>query len=74
MNPFSQAKTHDTNGEFIKTWLPELKEVPTSILHSEDKLRKALSKGGKFAELDYPVPMVEHKAARELAIAEFKKQ
>lgn len=74
MNPFSQAKTHDTNGEFIKTWLPELKEVPTSILHSEDKMRKALSKGGKFANLDYPVPMVEHKAARELAIAEFKKQ
>lgn len=74
MNPFSQAKTHDTNGEFIKTWLPELKEVPTSVLHSEDKLRKALSKDGKFAELDYPVPMVKHKEARELAIAEFKKQ
>ena len=73
MNPFSQGKTHDTNGEFIKTWLPELKEVPASILHSEDKLRKALSKGGKFTNLDYPVPMVEHKAARELAIAEFKK-
>lgn len=73
MNPFSQAKTHDPDGIFIKTWLPELKEVPTSILHSEEKLRKALSKGGKFANLDYPVPMVEHKKARELAIAEFKK-
>ncbi|MEN6671188.1 FAD-binding domain-containing protein [Psychrobacter sp. B38] len=73
MNPFSQGKTHDTNGEFIKTWLPELKNVPTSILHSEDKLRKALSKDGKFADLDYPAPMVEHKKARKLAIAEFKK-
>ena len=73
MNPFSQGKTHDSEGTFIKTWLPELKDVPTSILHSEDKLRKALSKDGKFADLDYPVPMVEHKKARELAIAEFKK-
>ena len=73
MNPFSQAKTHDSEGTFIKTWLPELKHVPTTILHSEEKLRKALSKGGKFANLDYPVPMVEHKKARELAIAEFKK-
>jgi len=73
MNPFSQAKTHDANGAFIKTWLPELKSIPTNVLHSEDKLRKALSKGGQFADLDYPVPIVEHKKARQLAIAEFKK-
>lgn len=74
MNPFSQGKSHDPEGLFIKTWLPELKEVPASILHSEDKMRKQLAKGGKFADIDYPVPMVEHKAARQLAIAEFKKQ
>ncbi len=73
MNPFSQAKSHDTDGIFIKTWLPELKDVPASILHSEDKMRKELAKGGKFAKVDYPLPMVEHKTARQLAIAEFKK-
>lgn len=74
MNPFSQGKTHDPEAVFIKTWLPELKDIPASILHSEDKMRKALAKGGKLAKTDYPVPMVEHKAARQLAIAEFKKQ
>jgi len=74
MNPFSQAKSHDADALFIKTWLPELKDVPSSILHSEDKMRKALTKGGQFADTAYPVPMVEHKAARQLAIAEFKKQ
>ncbi|MDN5693821.1 MAG: deoxyribodipyrimidine photo-lyase [Psychrobacter sp.] len=74
MNPFSQAKSHDADALFIKTWLPELKDVPSSILHSEDKMRKALTKGGQFADIAYPVPMVEHKAARQLAIAEFKKQ
>ena len=73
MNPFSQAKAHDSDAIFIKTWLPELKPIPISILHSEDKMRQALAKGGKFANIDYPVPMVEHKAARLLAIAEFKK-
>lgn len=36
-------------------------------------MRKALAKDGKLAKTDYPVPMVEHKAARQLAIAEFKK-
>ena len=73
MNPFSQGKSHDAKGEFIKTWLPELKDVPVSTLHSEDKMRKALKKGGEFADIDYPVPMVEHKEVRKLAIAEFKK-
>ena len=74
MNPFSQAKSHDADALFIKTWLPKLKDVPSSILHSEDKMRKALTKGGQFAYIAYPVPMVEHKVARQLAIAEFKKQ
>lgn len=73
MNPFSQGASHDTQGEFIKTWLPELKEVPASILHSEDKMRKALKKGGNLQKIDYPLPMVAHKEARERAIAEFKK-
>ncbi|AAZ18293.1 deoxyribodipyrimidine photo-lyase type I [Psychrobacter arcticus 273-4] len=74
MNPFSQAKTHDSDGIFLKTWLPELEPIPASILHSEDKMRKALSKNGAFADIDYPIPMVEHKLARQLAIAEFKKE
>lgn len=72
MNPFSQGKTHDPEAIFIKTWLPELKPIPATILHSEDKMRKELSKSGKFAMTDYPKPMVKHKEARLLAIAEFK--
>lgn len=74
MNPFSQAKSHDPDGVFIKTWLPELKDIPASILHSEDKMRKELAKIGLFAKINYPTPMVEHKAVRLLAIAEFKKE
>lgn len=74
MNPFSQANTHDPKALFIKTWLPELKEVPSSILHNEDKMRKELAKVGKFVDVDYPAPMVEHKSVRKLAIAEFKKE
>ena len=73
MNPFSQGSSHDPKAQFIKTWLPELKDVPASILHSEEKLRKQLSKGGKFADIDYPQPIVKHKDARLAAIAEFKK-
>jgi len=74
MNPFSQANTHDPKAIFIKNWLPELKDIPNSILHNEDKMRKELAKGGKFADVDYPAPMVEHKSVRKLTIAEFKKE
>lgn len=74
MNPFSQAKSHDPDATFIKTWLPGLKDVPASILHREDKMRKELADGGKFSDIDYPLPMVEHKVARESAIAAFKSE
>lgn len=72
MNPFSQAKTHDKEAVFIKTWLPELKDIPTSVLYDEAKLRQALSKKGRFADVNYPQPMVEHKQARIYAIEQFK--
>lgn len=72
MNPFSQAKTHDKDAIFIKTWLPELKDIPASVLHDEAKLRQALSKKGSFAQVDYPQPMVDHKQARLYAIEQFK--
>ncbi|WP_438012785.1 cryptochrome/photolyase family protein [Psychrobacter raelei] len=72
MNPFSQAKTHDKDAIFIKSWLPELKDLPANILHDENKLRKALSKQGAFAHVNYPLPMVEHKQARRYAIEQFK--
>lgn len=72
MNPFSQAKTHDKDAIFIKTWLPELKDIDANTLHDEAKLRKALSKKGAFAHVNYPLPMVEHKKARLYAIAQFK--
>ena len=72
MNPFSQAKTHDKEAIYIKTWLPELKDIPTKVLHDEAKLRQALSKKGSFAHVNYPQPMVEHKQARLYAIEQFK--
>ncbi len=69
MNPFSQSKTHDKDAIFTKTWLPELSNVPANILHDETKLRKYLTKN---PNIDYPMPIVEHKQARLRAIEQFK--
>jgi deoxyribodipyrimidine photo-lyase len=32
-NPVKQSQNHDSNGVFIKQWLPELANVPTAFIH-----------------------------------------
>ncbi len=32
-NPVKQGKDHDPEGEFIREWLPELKNIPTHFIH-----------------------------------------
>ena len=85
MNPFSQGKSHDKDALFIKKWLPELADVPAEVLHSEAKLNKAFGDNGEqkkqdknkqqdnpYSDIDYPAPIVDHKAARQHTIATFK--
>jgi deoxyribodipyrimidine photo-lyase len=53
-NPASQAKKFDPEGEYIRTWLPELRSVDTEYLVT-----------GKIPEeerdaCDYPAPLVDH--------------
>lgn len=37
-NIINQAKRYDPSGEFVKLWLPELKEVPPEKVHQPDTL------------------------------------
>lgn len=67
-NPLSQSEKCDPNGEYIRHWLPELRGVKGAAVH--DPFNR-LSRG-EFEKLDYPKPIVEHKAARERAMARFK--
>lgn len=54
-NPASQAQKYDPEGEYIRTWLPELSSIDTEYLVT-----------GKIPESDrdragYPAPIVDHK-------------
>lgn len=69
MNPFSQAKNHDVDAIFIKTWVPELVDIPAHILHDEKKLTAYLTAN---PHIDYPLPMVDLKISRAKAIDIFK--
>jgi len=63
-NPITQGEKFDPEGEFIKQWIPELKEVPQKWIH------KPWESG---LDLDYPAPIVEHAEARKRALAAFDK-
>ncbi|STI19033.1 deoxyribodipyrimidine photolyase, FAD-binding [Escherichia coli] len=54
-NPITQAK-FDREGEFIRRWLPELRDVPGKAVHEPWKWAQ---KAG--VKLDYPQPIVDHK-------------
>ncbi|MCL2913525.1 deoxyribodipyrimidine photo-lyase [Shewanella corallii] len=63
-NPLSQSEKFDPEGKFIRKFLPQLASVSSRKLHTADIVGADL-----FAsELDYPAPIVDHKAARLRAL------
>lgn len=66
-NPWLQGKKFDTEGAYIRRFVPELKNAPLQRLHEPP------SDGLFTGNADYPAPMVDHRRAKEKAIAEFKK-
>lgn len=72
-SPIRQSQRFDEKGEFIKKYLPVLKDVPERFIHepwkmSEEEQEKASCIIGK----DYPEPAVDHSIQRKRAIAMFK--
>ena len=69
-NPILQGEKFDKDGNYVKKWIPELKNVPKKYLHKpwEFKDENILKLG-----LDYPSPIVIHEEARVKALNAFKK-
>ncbi len=65
-NPYAQGKKFDSEGEYIRRWIPELRGIDPKILHDEAKLSKA--------ELNsYPRPVVAQKSSSQKALEYFRK-
>ena len=58
-NPTTQAKRFDPNGDFVRTWVPELAHLSGSAIHEPWRAKEAG---------DYPPPIVDHAEQRAAAL------
>jgi deoxyribodipyrimidine photo-lyase len=65
-NPVTQSKKFDPKGSFIRRYLPQLDKIPDKFIHTP-----WLMPGADAPELDYPMPVVQHDAAREKTLARY---
>lgn len=68
-NPWLQSKTHDKECEYIKEWVPELKNVDNKDIHNWAHACTF----DKYKGINYPAPIVDHSTQR-LKITKLFKQ
>jgi deoxyribodipyrimidine photo-lyase len=64
LNPWTQGARFDPDGEYVKKWVPELRNVPAKLLFEPPASGERLAAG-------YPAPIVDHARAREKALELF---
>tara|TARA_B100001248_G_scaffold156273_1_gene117627 strand:- start:2527 stop:3930 length:1404 start_codon:yes stop_codon:yes gene_type:complete len=69
-NPILQGEKFDKEGDYVKKWVPELKNIEKKYIHKPWEIKDSNNfKLGK----DYPFPIVKHETARKKALSAFKK-
>ena len=69
-NPVTQGEKFDPHGNYTRRWVPELKDMPDQWLFKPWKApAEVLRKARVELDKDYPRPIVDHKEARESALA-----
>ncbi|WP_135805390.1 cryptochrome/photolyase family protein [Halorussus marinus] len=69
-NPMTQGERHDPDAEYIKRYVPELRDAPPDEIHSWHELSDA--ERDRIAPA-YPEPIVDHADRRERAIEMFER-
>ena len=64
-NPTLQGRKFDPNGAYVRRWIPEIADLPVSLVHEPWKVTTGDAGG-------YPAPVVDHAVARRRALDAFK--
>ncbi|MCB0694089.1 MAG: DASH family cryptochrome [Lewinellaceae bacterium] len=61
-NPWSQGQKYDSEGCYVKQWVPELKDIPASYIHQPESIPEDLAEELGFCPgRDYPVSFTGEK-------------
>lgn len=73
-NPMSQGEKFDSDGAYVRHWIPELASLPDKFIHRPWELGELELAGfGVVLGKDYPHPVIGHAAGRARALAAFEK-
>ncbi len=72
-NPTLQSKKFDADGDYIRTWVPELKNIPEKYIHEPVKYADKVLEYGVTIGKDYPYPIVNHDEMRKKYLSLHKK-
>lgn len=65
-NPYRQSELHDKDCEYIKKWIPELKDVPAKDIHNWE------TEWEKHKDSKYPKPILNFAEQREKSLKLYK--
>jgi deoxyribodipyrimidine photo-lyase len=73
-NPVLQGEKFDPDGGYVRRWVPELARLPDRLVHQPWAAAPLeLAAAGVELGKTYPLPLVDHKQARERALAAYAK-
>jgi deoxyribodipyrimidine photo-lyase len=73
-NPTAQAQRYDPDGNYIRRWVPELRQVPEPYVHSPWEMPAGVQhEAGCQIGVDYPRPLLDHAWARDRALAVYRR-
>jgi len=72
-NPTTQSEKFDPNGDYIRSWIPQLARLPTPWIHKPWQApTQLLQQAGINIGDNYPNPLLNLAATRERALTSFK--
>ncbi|QKV17733.1 cryptochrome/photolyase family protein [Oricola thermophila] len=72
-SPILQGRKFDPDGAYVRRFVPELAAIPDKFLHTPwTAPEPVLAEAGIELGRSYPLPIVEHGAARKRALAAYK--